>query len=300
MKKLFLIFFLTLSVYTHAQQYVDLLRTYYETVDRGDYGSVNYQSLKLKLPIPINKKVVIITGIDQDYHFLKDVNPPIEKLLTPFHDQLISFRLQLGTNLTLSEKWKANLVALPKYSASVSNINGNAYQIGGWAVWSYKKTNNFSWRVGAYGSTEKYGWSLTPILGLYYLSEKKTLEVNAYLPMFLDINTQLHQKLRAGLTLRATNVGFAQGQYQDAYYHVNTRDILPYLQISLLDESLILQTAFVYAIKDYSLFENHSAIPSIVGVEIGEERTTVQDPTTDFHAGVQFRLVYRFHIKNEE
>lgn len=298
MKTLLLLSFLTFSIYTYGQKYVDLLRTYYETVDRGEYGNVNYESLKLKIPIPINDNLVLITGIDQDYHFLKQVNPTLDKLSSPFNDRLLSLRLQLGANIKISEKWKANLVALPKYSASVENTTGNAFQIGGWAVWDYKKTDHFSWRIGAYGSTEKYGWSLTPIVGLYYLSEKKTFEASVYLPMLVDLNLQLYKKLRTGFTLRATNVSFAQGQYQNAYYHVNTRDILPYLQIGLLEESLILQAAFVYAIKDYSLFDNHNAIPSLIGVELGEERTLAQDPTTDFHTGFQFRLVYRFHIKN--
>ncbi|MCP4520245.1 MAG: hypothetical protein GY827_00875 [Cytophagales bacterium] len=288
----FLSFFLFTSTFIFAQDYVSLVRAYYEQVDTGD-DVVQYQSLKLKAPIVINDDVAIITGLDQAYHNVANSIGDDEKI------SLYSFTLQLGLNYKFSEKWSSNFIFLPKIASDL-NAGSDAYQLGAWTVSSYKKNDYFTWRFGAYYTTEAYGNNFTPILGFYYRSPKKRWEFDYYLPMYLDMNYRFYKNIRVGTTVRATNLGFNQTQYENAYYHVNTRDILPYIQIDLLNETLILQAIFVYAIKDYSRYEDYPSLWSVVGSIANDQRTLENNINTDFRTGFQIRMAYRFLLNKED
>ena len=140
LKKIILILFLLLSHLSFSQQYVDLF-----SINYGKSATTNYENgsqtttitnfdANLTLPIELNRKVAIITGIDFSNNIMQlfpDSN----------FNNLYLTRLKAGININHSEHWSGTYILLPKISSDYVNLSMEDFYIGGVAVLKYKKSH---------------------------------------------------------------------------------------------------------------------------------------------------------------
>lgn len=297
MKTLKIILLLLLFSGANAQDYVDLARFHYSTTPANNFDSIGGNTtvedfgLDVTLPIVINDNNTFLSGFNLDQVTTKlhpDTNPVT----------LSTVNLKLGYNKNHSEKWNGTYMFLPKISSDFKNLGSKDYQFGALALMKYTKKENLKYSFGAYYNGELFGPFIVPLVGLYYKSENKKLEVNMTLPIWADINYKLTNFVTAGANFAAFVRSYHLSE-NSAHVVKKSNDVFAYLQFSLT-KSILLQTKAGYTIgRSFKVYDNADKTDlGISAFRFGDERE-VLNPT--FEDGLMFkvRLIYRFHIENE-
>ena len=92
---------------------------------------------------------------------------------------------------------------LPKLASDFQgDVTKEDFQIGGLALAKMKKSENMTYKFGAYMNGDKFGPFLVPLFGFYYKKDK--LEMDVIVPSYAKINYSLTSKITAGVNWRAT------------------------------------------------------------------------------------------------
>ena len=282
-----------------AQNYADLLRIGYGQTFNNDFensdNSTQVKSVEadLTFPVPLNEKHVLITGGSFSRNNLQ---------LYPNDDftSLISTTLKAGLASTYNEKWSSTVVFLPKIASDYKNITGDDFYFGGFAVVKLKKSDNLTYRFGAYGSTEAFGFFSTPIFGWYYLSPNGRFEMDMSLPISGDIN----------YCLGATTIGFdyfgigrsfniTETDAPDVYVDLSSLEFASYIQFNTLGNSVLLRAKFGYSSNDYEVYRQGEKIDfGLSAFSFGDDRTQL-NPTIGGGLFLKFEAIYRFHLGSD-
>lgn len=299
MKKLYSIGCLILfTLNTQAQDYVDIVKLtgFNSTMENGTNsetspGNINFE---LYYPSQINDKLVLLTGITAENTNLN--LSPLSKA-----SNLTMTRLNLGMKYKHSEKWSGTYVLLPKIASDFNNLGSNDYQIGAIAILDYQTKENFKYKFGLYSSTEVFGTTLTPLIGLWHRSENKKLYINATLPIRMDVNYALGNKFSVGSDL-LTSIKSYNLSATNSMQYVQEESIRFgfYASYGMMDNAILLRAKIGYDTTDYGVYNSNDK----VGLQIltkqvsGDNRTRLN---TEFVAApyIGGDIIYRFDLNKK-
>ncbi|CAM3068396.1 DUF6268 family outer membrane beta-barrel protein [Flavobacterium frigoris] len=298
--KLLLFLFLISPLLSNSQQYVDLLNiSYYKSGDTNFTNSSKSTSIsifdsKITLPIVLNEKTALITGFDFN----------IKKLqLFPNSNfsNLYYTRLKLGFATDHSDKWIGTYVLLPILSSDYKNISSDDIYLGGIAVWTYKKRKNFNYKFGLYTGNEAFGFYITPLVGIYYISPNSGFEISALIPGLFDVNFGVSNKTRLGIDYKGNSETFKiqNDKALTTYLENNSLEFSSYLQNNSLDKNLLLRLKIGYSTNSYDVYAVDDKINlSITPFKFGNNRTKLNSEL-DYSAFLKVEAIYRFPISSK-
>jgi len=283
-----------------SQEYIDLLKIgYSHTFDAKFEGTDNSTEIKgfeagITLPVVLNEKYALISGATFSTNNLQ-LFP-----LAPNTD-LYSTMLKLGLATSHNEKWSSTIVFLPKMASDYKNLSGDDFYFGGYAVVKQKKSENLTIRYGLYGSTEAFGPFATPMIGVYYKSPNKRLEIDASLPIVADVN----------YTFGKTTIGFdyfgigrsfniSQDEFSEYYIEQSPLEFSGYFQLNTLQKSVLLRAKVGYTSNIYEVYEQGDKLDFRVSAfSFGDNRTQL-NPDIKGSVFIKFEAIYRLQIDNAQ
>ena len=299
MKKI-VFFFLASTFISTAQDYVDVLNIGYSyTFDAKFEGTDESTDVKgfeagLTFPIVLNENYALITGGDFSTHTLQ-LAPGFQ------NTTLNSTLLKIGLATTHSEKWSSTVVFLPKMASDYKNITSNDFYYGGYLLAKLKKRENLTYRFGAYGSTEAFGFFATPILGVYYKSPNNRFEIDASLPIVADVNYDLGV-VTIGFDYFGIGRSFniSQDEFSQYYVEQSPIEFASYVQYGLLKNSILLRAKVGYTSNKHEVYEQGDQLDfRLSAFSFGDDRTQLNP---DINGGVFLKVeaIYRIHFEKKE
>ena len=286
-----------------AQNYVDVLHSEYTATPQNTFDSSNQttdlQKININITTPIKLKNgnAILTGLVYDR--VNTSFDPGEKM-TP----VSSFILKMGMNIKHSDKWSTTFLLLPKLASTfTATTTSEDFQFGGLVLAKKKKTENLSYKIGAYVNGDQFGPFLVPLFGFYY--KKKKLEMDVIVPSYAKINYSLSPKFTAGVNWRATVKSYnLQGPMVNLpavvkrpfYMHHLSNEIAAHVGYELIKGVIVRGMAGVSLGRSFRVYENDDKIDFGLSLfRFGDDRVPLN---TDFANGLFYRaeLAYRVYL----
>lgn len=300
MKKIIVLgtFFLFMT-HTSAQDYVDIVKFSVNnaTLENGTNSETNAKNINFELYYPtiINDKLVVLAGITAENTNLN---------ITPFSNStnLTMTRLNLGIKYQHSEKWSGTYVLLPKIASDFDGLGAKDYQFGAIGILDYQVKENLKYKFGLYSSTENFGTTLTPIIGLWHRSKNKKLYINANLPIRMDINYALGNNFSVGSDLLTSIKSYNLSASNSAFY-VQEESIRfgMYASYAMKENSLIFRAKIGYDTTDYGLYNQNDTVGlQVLTIQVsGDNRNRLN---TEYIAApfVGGDIIYRFDLNKKK
>ncbi len=286
-----------------AQNYVDVLHSEYTATPQNTFDSSNQttdlQKININITTPIKLKNgnAILTGLVYDR--VNTSFDPGEKM-TP----VSSFILKMGMNIKHSDKWSTTFLLLPKLASTfTATTTSEDFQFGGLVLAKKKKTENLSYKIGAYMNGDQFGPFLVPLFGFYY--KKKKLEMDVIVPSYAKINYSLSPKFTAGVNWRATVKSYnLQGPMVNLpavvkrpfYMHHLSNEIAAHIGYEPVKGVIVRGMAGVSLGRSFRVYENDDKIDFGLSLfRFGDDRAPLN---TDFANGLFYRaeLAYRVYL----
>ena len=286
-----------------AQNYVDVLHSEYTATPQNTFDSSNQttdlQKININITTPIKLKNgnAILTGLVYDR--VNTSFDPGEKM-TP----VSSFILKMGMNIKHSDKWSTTFLLLPKLASTfTATTTSEDFQFGGLVLAKKKKTENLSYKIGAYMNGDQFGPFLVPLFGFYY--KKKKLEMDVIVPSYAKINYSLSPKFTAGVNWRATVKSYnLQGPMVNLpavvkrpfYMHHLSNEIAAHIGYEPVKGVIVRGMAGVSLGRSFRVYENDDKIDFGLSLfRFGDDRAPLN---TAFANGLFYRaeLAYRVYL----
>lgn len=184
---------------TSAQNYVDLLKVSWDEGNKTAFddgnGTAQFREFAVDATVPIvlANNNAIITGALYERTSI-NASESIGDI------SIQGLALKLGLNWRHSNNWSGTYLLLPKLSADKLSFAHNTMQLG--AIVILKKTmdqyRNF--KIGFYTNTELFGPFIVPLLGYYYIDEKK--EINIMAPLSAELYYRITANTKAGINFK--------------------------------------------------------------------------------------------------
>ncbi len=284
-----------------AQDYIDLAKINYGTIFGAGFENSEAETdaslldASVTYPVKLSEKTAIITGLDYTQHTL-DLFPGASST------SLKNITLKAGLNIKHSSKWSGAYVFLPKIASEDLHTDGDHFFFGGLALLKYQKNDRIQYRFGAYASSEGFGTFMTPLLGLYYLSEDKKWEISATLPINADINHRFNTSITTGLAFQAFVRTFSLQRENNApelYTQMANIEIGPYFQHGFMDQSLLIRLQAGYSTATYEVFAEGDTLPIRVSAfEFGDGRNRI-NPEMSGNLFVRVGATFRFDLSQK-
>jgi hypothetical protein len=295
---------LILSLYSfssYAQNYVDVLHSEYTTAPQNTFDSstqttdLEKVNINLTAPIKLKNGNALLTGVVYDR--VSTRYSPIDRINT----QTTSITLKLGMNIKHSEKWSTTLLLLPKIATDhISDLTNEDFQFGGLGLAKMKKSENFSYRFGAYMNGDRFGPFLVPLFGFYYQKDK--LEMDVIVPSYAKINYSVTPKITIGANWRATvksyNLHRVTGltPFSDNYMHHLSNEVAAHIGYEPIKGVILRGMAGMSLGRSFRVYENDDKIDFGLSLfRFGDDRVPLN---TDFADGLFYRaeLAYRVYL----
>ena len=253
----------------NAQDYLDIFKASYSQATLGNVDDdaetdVTNTNLELYLPIPITSKAVVLAGFTYENTGFSDGS-----------SSLIMTRLNLGMKINHGNKWSGTYVALPKLASDFNDLGSDDFQMGGLALLEKKYSSRKVLKFGAYVSSENFGTTVTPIIGLWYKSKNSKFYVNATLPIRADANYSLTDAFSLGANLLSSVKSYnLTEESSDFYVQEESIRLSAFAAYGFLNDMLIVRARFGLDTTDYGVYnKNQNSIVQVLTVQVGEERT---------------------------
>jgi hypothetical protein len=298
-KYLLLIRFFLAGSFAFSQNYVDVLKVNASTTPNNTFDSsaiktkLHEACVDLTIPVKINEDLSVLTGV---------IYESIQTKL--FDDGIVknfgSITVKIGFNNQLTEKWSATVVALPKIASDYNSFTNKDFQLGGIALFKYKKRDNLNYKVGLYYNTELFGHFFVPMLGLYYQSPNKKFEANIMLPLQADLNYQVLPFMNIGCNFNGQIRSYHLNNVTDAnpntYVTKSANELFAYVKFNIT-KSMSLQTKLGQSFgRSYKVYDEKDKVSfALPATFIGDKR---QQLNSNFSNGMIFQvtLLYRLHL----
>lgn len=253
-------------------------------------SDAGYLSLNISLPIVLNEKTAIVTGIRGNNWTMSYT--PEQIWPTSYY----SLGLTLGVNHKFSDKNSLLFVAIPKLNSDYRSIESSALQFGFLTTYSIQKNENFLWKLGMYYNDEFFGAFVVPIFGLdWKLSDKMT--ISGDLPIYGKANYKGNDKLDYGFGYVALVSSYRLTQeFDDAY--TSRFAIEPYLYADLkLFKNTYFNAKAGYAIsRTYPIYDKDDKIDwQLSFIKFGDEREQL-NPIIENGAFIEIGLAYKIDL----
>lgn len=296
-KKIIPLLFLILPFLCNAQEYLDLFSVNYgksqkTTFENSSFNtSISTFQTNLTLPVVLNEKYTVISGINFNSYSLQlfpDSNT----------NHLYSTTLRAGLRINHSEHWSGIYLLLPKASSDYIHLSGEDFYLGALALLKYKRDQNFGYSFGLYGSSEAFGLSMTPIIGLYYHSPDKRFEMNLFLPNDADLNYSLTDKTKVGVDFlgHGNSYKLTTADIRSNYVENKSIDFFSYVQQSVFDKKILLRLKMGYTLNQFSIYPMDQKLDlQILALKFGDNRTKLFDDKSNT---IVFKMeaIYRFDL----
>ncbi|MFC4636344.1 hypothetical protein ACFO3O_20730 [Dokdonia ponticola] len=302
MKKILLLFAFMISIsMVNAQNYLDVLKTTYHSTTLGNTENdsetdVSNANIEMYFPVPLTGDITMITGFTYENTRL-GLNNLIESTGQGVEDRssLIMTRLNLGVKLDHGNKWSGTYVALPKFASDFDDLGNKDFQMGGLALLEKRYSSKYSLKFGTYISSENFGTTLTPLIGLWYRSKNKKFYINATLPIRADANYSVSDHFSVGANLITSIKSYNLTEFNsDFYVQEESIRFSAFAAYGFLDDSLILRGRVGLDTTDYGVYNQGDTIGlQVLTFQVGgDDRTRLNN---EFSAApfVGFDLIYR-------
>ena len=290
---------LLVTITSQAQNYIDLANLSYSTTPQNYFENseestaVNELEFQFTFPKVLDEKNTFISNVMIESNALR-LDPTYRKKTT-----LASLSLALGFNHKYSDRLAITYLIIPKIASDLDLITSDGFQLGGLALATLKKNENFSWKMGLYANTEEFGLFLVPYAGFYYLSPSKRFE--AYITTINgDINYMLTDKINIGGDVNGLTSSYALSDpyfgSTTEYFAKNTTEFFAYLRYPLY-KGLYLKAKAGYSItRTYKVFEESDQVDLGLSLfYLGDDRNQLNTPLAK-GALFKLELLYRFNL----
>ncbi|WP_299215458.1 DUF6268 family outer membrane beta-barrel protein [uncultured Dokdonia sp.] len=285
-KQLLLLAFLISASIINAQDYLDVMKASYHSTTLGNTENdsetdVSNANIEVYFPLPLTSDITMITGFTYENTRLGLINTT-EAVDAGFMDRsnLVMTRLNLGVKLEHGKKWSGTYVALPKFASDFNNLGNNDFQMGGLALLEKRYSSKYSLKFGTYISSENFGTTLTPLIGLWYKSKNKKFYINATLPIRADANYSLTDHFSLGANLITSIKSYNLSEF-DSNFYVQEESIRfsAFAAYGFLNDALIVRGRVGLDTTDYGVY----AEGDTVGLQVltfqvgGDDRTRLNN-----------------------
>ena len=300
---IYILFLGSLSTHVNAQNYVDLAKIWYANTPLNQFDSTDAETrvqefgMDVNLPIVLKENYTFLTGFTfgSSSARVSSENDDISSVYTVL--------LKLGMNINHTEKWTGTYLFMPKLSSDLKEIGRDDFQFGGLVLIDYKKREKFKYRFGLYYNSELFGPYFVPLFGLYYKSNNDKFEINATLPVWLDLNYRFAPWFRLGTNFsgltRTFNINEPQFSENGEYLVKQSNEIFLYGQFEI-HKSFIIQTKIGYSIgRRYSIYDVKDQVGfGLLLFRVDDDRDQLN---SEFADGMIFRirLIYRFFVSDD-
>ncbi len=317
---LFFLCIVAVSQTVIGQDYVDLFRVQGNTSPQNSFvndttsgyknsgTNIEEFGIDLTLPIKLNEKFVIITGLSYD-HLSLYTYP--ENLTVDF-ERFNMHTLKAGLSWQHNDTWSGQYLVLPKTTGNLKAFNKKNTQLAGLALLKQKKKENLFFRYGLYYNSEVFGPFFVPLLGIWYRSPNKKFEMNWTLPVWADMNYTWKKWFTTGMNFSAFVRSFYIPQQglqtnnppanfpAEQYMVKASNELFLYTQFNI-KKSFLIQTKVGHSIgRSFRQYEYGDRVDwGFSAFRFGGDRTQLNPDLKD---GLifQVRLIYRYWIKEEE
>jgi hypothetical protein len=293
----FIAAFLLIFNMAAGQDYFDVLKYSYNSATLGnivdeDETDVSNTNIEFYFPLPVTAKTTIIGGFTYE-------NTRLGLNFSDNRSSLIMTRLNVGIKQDHGNGWSGTYVALPKFASDfVENLGDDDFQFGGLALMEKKYTSRYTLKFGGYVSSELFGTTITPLIGLWYKSENDKFSINATLPIRTDVNYELTDKFSLGANL-ITSIKAYNITEDNANQYVQEESIRfgLFAAYGFLDNTLIARAKVGLDTTDYGLYNQGDTVGAqILTFQVsGDDRTRLnQEFDSSLFYGLD--LIYRFEL----
>jgi len=182
---------LSVSAVGLSQTSVDILKLGYTqslSVPSGNTQSDVYGNLLI--PVPMGEKLVIISGVNQNY------------VTTTRNDTdiiLSQSTIPLGFQAELGDKYSVTAIYLHRFTQVIKPWHGVQYQPGVFAMITRKVSENFKYNVGLYYNADNSGPFYAFVLGLNWKPTEK-LQIKGIMPIDMKVLYRVNKSMRIGIS----------------------------------------------------------------------------------------------------
>ena len=266
-KLLFICVIVLVSTSLYSQDYLDVLKVTYNGATLGNVDTeaetdVDNTFVEFYFPLPVSSDISIIGGLTYE-------NTRLGLNFSPSRTNLIMTRLNLGIKYDHGNKWSGTYVALPRLASDFNQGAGDNFQMGGLALLEKRYSSKYSFKFGAYVSSENFGTTITPLIGLWYKSKDKKFTINATLPIRTDVNYAITDDFSLGANL-VTSIKSYNLSATDSRLYVQEESIRFSLfgAYAFLDNTLVARAKVGLDTTDYGLYRQ--------GDKVGAQLLTFQ------------------------
>lgn len=191
-----------------AQNWIDLGNIYWRTSPfnniegSSEKRNLNMYAADAKIPLVIDDNNVIIVGLEYQHNTITSNDP-----LWPNYS-FSSSMLQLGWEHKWNDKSKMLFMAIPRFNSDYNDVNIGHFQMGGLALGTTKRNENFDWKYGMYYNGELFGPMFVPLFGFNWKINDKW-RYKMLIPLNFELSYQPGERFRTGLRFDGVNASYA-------------------------------------------------------------------------------------------
>jgi hypothetical protein len=296
-KKTIQLLFLLLPFLCSSQEYIDLFSVNYGKSQKTNFENSSIDTYittfqtNLTLPVVIDEKYTAITGVNFNSYNLQ-LFPESN------NNNLYSTTLRAGLRIAHSEKWSGVYLLLPKIASDYINLSTEDFYLGGVALLKYKRDENFGYSLGLYASTEAFGVTMTPLVGLYYHSPNRRFEMNFFMPNDADINYSLTDKTKIGFDFlgHGNSYKVTTDDLRSNYIQNNSIDFSTYVQQAVFDKRVLLRLKMGYSLNQFRVYPIDQKLDlQILALKFGDNREKLFENKSNTLL-LKVEAIYRFDL----
>lgn len=296
-KKTIQLLFLLLPFLCSSQEYIDLFSVNYGKSQKTNFENSSIDTYittfqtNLTLPVVIDEKYTAITGINFNSYNLQ-LFPESN------NNNLYSTTLRAGLRIAHSQKWSGVYLLLPKIASDYINLSTEDIYFGGVALLKYKRDENFGYSLGLYASTEAFGVTMTPLVGLYYHSPNRRFEMNFFMPNDADINYSLTDKTKIGFDFlgHGNSYKVTTDDLRSNYIQNNSIDFSTYVQQAVFDKRVLLRLKTGYSLNQFRVYPIDQKLDlQILALKFGDNREKLFENKSNTLL-LKLEAIYRFDL----
>lgn len=300
MKALLTISFVITSSLVFSQNWVDLANVFYRispfnSLDSSDQQrNLNTFTVNVKAPIVLSDKNLLIVGLEHQYNSVSvaDNTNEFDKL------EFSSSMIQFGWEHKWNEKSKMLFMTLGRLNSNHKSIDGTHFQLGGLALGTTEKSEDFQWKYGLYYNGEFFGPMVVPLFGFNWkMNDKWRFKI--VIPMNLELSYYPNLKFRTGLHFQGVNASYRIGDAEsNSTYYIDKSDN----NLSLFTEFNLGANIWLHLKAGYSILREYNIFDSMeeLGMKLGPVNIDNDRPDTSplFNDGwsVETRMIFRLPL----
>ena len=256
-----------------AQPFIDLFNAKVQFFSPQEYSSENSSKLggyqaEATFLLPMeqkNKDVILVGGDYTQLHFQTSG-------ATDIHTDLYSTSLMLGADLGWKNpKWRTTLLILPKINSDYKDISMEDTQLGGLAMFCYKKKETLKYHFGIYYNREFFGDYFLPLLGIDW---KINEHINLFgdLPNNLNFEYKISKSFYAGAALYTCISSYRLSSATGGYYVREGDKTMGHDELKIYINAYVSKHFVVYAeagetfYRTYTLYNNADELQQSAGI----------------------------------